>query len=192
MEYKISVTLNTDANHTFESAETVIGRAGEGSATRMEITIPTELEGCSVYLDFEKPNGEKLRTPELEIENSKAVYYVAQYLLTDYGEIKVQAVCITEDSKIWKSSKKTYHILKSINAIDDIPNKEDFMTEAQELLDELREEGKYILATEISTSEEMDAIISGASAEDVGTLYRYMGETTEQYTNGEVYRIVEV
>ena len=139
MEYKISVTLNTDANHTFESADTVIGRAGEGSTTRMEITIPTELTGCSVYLDFEKPNGEKLRTPQLDLENSKAVYDVVQYLLTDYGEIKVQAVCITDDSKIWKSSKKTYHILKSINAIDDIPEKEDFMTEAQKLLDELRE-----------------------------------------------------
>lgn len=137
MEDKILVNLSTDTNHTFESSENIIGRAGEGGATRLEITTPEKLNGCSVYLDFEKPNGEKLRTPKLNIEDDKLVYDVDKYLLTNDGEIKVQAVLITTEGKVWKSSKKKYHIQKSINALEEIPNKEDFMTEVRRLLDEL-------------------------------------------------------
>ena len=113
---KILVTLKTDENHTFESEDMVIGRGGECSITQFVISIPEKLTGCSVYLDFEKPNGEKIRTPQLELDGNKFVYDVVQSLLTDDGEIKVQAVLVTEDGKIWKSSKKKYNILKSINA----------------------------------------------------------------------------
>ena len=116
MEDKILVTLNTDANHTFESEETVIGREGEGGTTLMEITIPEKLTSFSVYLEFEKPNGDKVRTDELDIANGKVVYCVVQDLLTHYGEIKVQAVLEKDGGKTWKSSKKKYNILKSINA----------------------------------------------------------------------------
>ena len=115
MEDKILVTLNTDANHTFESEETVIGREGECGTTRMEVTIPENLRSFSVFLEFEKPNGEKIRTRRLDINGGKAVYDVEKYLLTDDGEIKVQAV-LEKDDKTWKSSKKKYNILKSINA----------------------------------------------------------------------------
>ena len=115
MEDKILVTLNTDANHTFESEETVIGREGEGGTTRMEVTIPENLRSFSVFLEFEKPNGDKVRTPALVIREGKVEYYVVQDLLTHYGEIKVQAVLENGD-KTWKSSKKKYNILKSINA----------------------------------------------------------------------------
>ena len=137
MEDKILVNLSTDTNHTFESSDNIIGRAGEGGTTRFEITIPKKLTGCSVYLDFEKPNGEKLRTPRLDNENGRAIYDVVQYLLTDAGEIKVQAVLITDGGKTWKSSKKKYHIQKSINALEDVPNKEDFMSGLQRLVNEL-------------------------------------------------------
>ncbi len=128
MEDKILVSLGTD--HSFECATDIIGREGEGSTTQLQMSIPEKLIGCSVYLDFEKPNGEKLRTPKLKIENGRAIYDVVQYLLTDDGEIKAQAVLITGDGKIWKSSKKKYIIQNSINAYSDIPNKEDFLSEA--------------------------------------------------------------
>ena len=135
MEDKILVNLAED--HLFESVTDIIGRAGEGSTTRLELTIPSKLTGCSAYLDFEKPNGETLRTPKLQIENGKAVYDVVQYLLTDNGELKVQAVLITADGKIWKSSKKKYHILKSINAYTETPQKEDLLTQAIRAIDRL-------------------------------------------------------
>lgn len=135
MEDKILVNLSAD--HVYECTTDIIGREGEGSTTRLEITIPEKLKGCFVYLDFEKPNREKFRTPKLSIENGKAVYDVVKYLLTDDGEITVQAVLISSDGKIWKSSKKKYIIQDSINAFQEIPNKEDFMTEAQRVVAEL-------------------------------------------------------
>ncbi len=137
MEDKILVNLSTDANHTFECPTNIIGREGEGYTSRFEITIPEKFTGCSVYLDFEKPNGEKLRTPKLNMENGVAVYDVHPYLLTDDGEIKAQAVLIAENGQTWKSSKKKYHIQKSINAIEEIPDKEDFITEMQRVLEDI-------------------------------------------------------
>ena len=135
MENKIFVNIGTD--HAFECETNIIGRSGEGDSTKLEITIPERLHNCSVYLDFEMPNGEKLRTPKLEIEGGVAVYKVAQYLLTEKGELKVQLVFVNEGGAIWKSFKKRFNILKSINAEEEIPDKEDFITEAQKVLDEL-------------------------------------------------------
>lgn len=136
MEDKILVILNEDANHTFESEESVIGRVGEGGIAQFEITIPEKLTNGSLYLDFKKPNGEKIRTRRLDINGGKAVYDVEKYLLTDDGEIKVQAVFVTSSGKTWKSSKKKYNILKSVNAVHEIPDKDkdDFLTEAQKVV----------------------------------------------------------
>ena len=121
MEDKILITLCTDADHTFECASDIIGKEGEGYTTRLTVTIPTALSGFRAYLDFEKPNGEKIRTPELELDNYNVAFYdVVPYLLTDDGVIKVQAVLISGSGQIWKSSKKKFRISKSINAIEEI------------------------------------------------------------------------
>ena len=138
MEDKILVNLCED--HTYECNTNVIGRAGEGNITQLDIRIPDKLCGCFVYLDFEKPNGEKYKTPNLQVENSVALYEVDPYLLTDKGEIKVQIVVVTDSGATWKSSTKTYYNQYSINAedyINNFPEKEDFLSNAQKVLDEL-------------------------------------------------------
>ena len=147
MEDKILVNLSTDANHTFECETNIIGREGEGNTSRFEITVPEKLKGCSVYLDFEKPNGEKLRTPELKMENGVAVYDVVAYILADDGEVKVQAVLQTSNGQIWKSSIKSYFNQNSINALEETPQKEDFLTEIQRVLDEI---SKYVIVVDSS------------------------------------------
>lgn len=124
---KIKVNLSTD--HIWECSTDIIGREGEGNTTRFEITVPEKLVGWSVYLDFTKPNGEKLRTPKLNIENGVVYYDVVPYLLTDDGELKAQAVIISASNQTWKSSNKTYHIQDSIDADEAIPDKEDFFTQ---------------------------------------------------------------
>lgn len=160
MEDKILVNLSAD--HTFECATDIIGREGEGNTSRFAITIPEKLIGCSVYLDFKKPNGEKLRTPKLKMENGVAVYDVVPYLLTDGGQIKAQAVLITENGQTWKSSKKTYTIHKSINALEEIPKKEDIISEVQIALENLsKAEGiASIEQTTISAEDGGDNIIT--------------------------------
>lgn len=138
MQEKIKVNLSKD--HIFECETNILGREGEGNTAQLEITIPEELCSCSVYLDFKKPNGEKLRTPKLEIVDGLAYYTVTPYLLTDEGEVQVQAVLKTASGGTWKTTVKKYYNDDSINAedyINDYPQKEDFLSDAQRILDEL-------------------------------------------------------
>lgn len=41
----------------------------------------------------------------------------------------------------------------------------------------------------ITTAAEMDAILAGATGASVGTMYMYIGTTTDKYENGAIYRI---
>lgn len=43
----------------------------------------------------------------------------------------------------------------------------------------------------VSTEEEMDAILTGATEETVGRFFIYVGETTEKYENGAIYQVAE-
>ena len=41
----------------------------------------------------------------------------------------------------------------------------------------------------VTTAAEMDAILASATSANVGAMYMYIGETTEKYENGAIYRI---
>lgn len=41
----------------------------------------------------------------------------------------------------------------------------------------------------IATAEEMAAVIANATADDVGNVYMYIGETTDTFENGAIYEI---
>ena len=156
MKKRIQVNLGTD--HAFECIDKVIGRAGEGLTTRLEITVPEALQSYEAYIDFEKPNGETLKTSALEVEGGVAYYDVSQYLLSESGEIKVQIVFQKSSGEVWKSSKKRFTILKSINAESDIPDKEDFITEAQKVLDELSGEVNEIAEKLMNDTEFVETV----------------------------------
>lgn len=162
MKDRLAVTVATDLNHTYECNSNIIGREGEGNVSQLKITIPEALCNYSVFIDFEKPSGETIRTPSLPIENCVATYDVPQYVLSESGEIKVQLVFQKADGTIWKSSIKTYFNQKSINAVDDIPDefKEDFVTEAQKLIDKLSGEVSEIAFMLANDQEFVDAVIS--------------------------------
>lgn len=138
----ICVTVAKD--HTFECACDIIGRAGESETARLEITVPHSFTNWWTYIEFRKPNGELCRTPNLEVADGVANYDIPLHLLTESGEMEVQLVFQKESGEIWKSSKKKYIITESLNATDDIPEKEDFITEAQAVLDELSGEVQEI------------------------------------------------
>jgi hypothetical protein len=184
MESRILVNIGTD--HAFECETNIIGRSGEGDITKLEITIPDRLHNCSVYLDFEMPNGEKLRTPKLEIEGGVAVYKVAQYLLTEKGELKVQLVFVNEGGAIWKSLKKRFNILKSINAEEEIPDKEDFITEAQKVLDELSGQVAEVAERLASDADFVDSVILAMETPTkvltiTGSILRFFVGTQAEY-----------
>lgn len=119
MKDKILVSIVAD--HTFESDTNIIGRSGEGGIAQFKITLTDDMLDCEVYLDFEKPNGEKFRTEQLRIVNGVVTYDVPKYLLTENGELKVQLVLKNANDEVWKSSVKRYDNLESINATEEIP-----------------------------------------------------------------------
>lgn len=131
----ICVAIGDD--HTFNCNAVSIGRAGENSVTQLEITIPEALSHFDAYLDFKKPRGEKVKTPKLTIENCVIEYDIPEWLLNETGNLEVQVVLQNDDGAIWKSGIKKYVIIGSIDAVDDIPHKEDFITQAQKILDQL-------------------------------------------------------
>lgn len=185
MEDKILVNLSTDANHTFECETNIIGREGEGNTSRFEITVPEKLKGCSVYLDFEKPNGEKLRTPELKMENGVAVYDVVAYILADDGEVKVQAVLQTSSGQIWKSSIKSYFNQNSINALEETPQKEDLLTEIQRVLDELNDYPTLSRTVQTTGESTTDVMSQKATTEEFNKTNTQITEMTARITNLE-------
>lgn len=135
-----NITVNVGTDHAYECATDVIGREGEGNTSQIQINIPETLCGCSIYLDFEKPNGEKHRTPKLEVTDGVAYYEIEPYLLTNSGDITVQVVVLTESGGIWKSSVKKYKNQYSINAFEDVPENSDFLANAENLLAQLEQE----------------------------------------------------
>ena len=134
---KDTILVNIGDDHSFNCAATTLGRSGENNISQLEITIPEELATFDAYLDFKKQRGETVRTPKLAIENNKIEYDMPLSLLDQSGSIEVQVILQDERGYIWKSVAKKFSILKSVNAVEDIPEKEDFITEAQNLLDEM-------------------------------------------------------
>lgn len=137
---KDTICATVEDDHSFNCSVATIGRVGENYVAHIEITIPEELNQFWAYLDFMKPNGEKLRTPKIDIVENKIKYAVPLCLLDKNGSIEVQLVLQNENGTIWKSNTRKYVISNSINAVDDIPEseKEDFITEAQKILNSVK------------------------------------------------------
>lgn len=183
MKNEIQINLGTD--HALECTEKIIGRSGEGLVSTLAITVPEALTDYDAYIDFEKPNGEVLRTPKLEVRYGVVYYDVPQYLLFESGEIKVQLVFI-KGKNVWKSSKKRYTILKSINASDDIPDKEDFISQAQAVLDELSGEVQEIADMLADNADFAQSVIDACGGQTKiitinGKPLRFFVDTQEEY-----------
>ena len=86
-------------------------------------------------------------------------------------------------------SRMEEHLLAIINNTG-IENLGSPRSRAEVLLQVLAEQGVGGggAIIEISTAEEMDALLV---AENVGKIYKYIGETNEKYTNGVLYMVEE-
>ena len=134
------IKIAVDDNHYLRCPVDTIARDGEGNVIKLEITFPEKLSSYWVYLDFKMSNGEKFKSPRLDVEGNTATYIVPPYVLCE-GKLKIQVLFQNEAGAIWKSYKKPFAVRPSINAVDDIPEKEDFIAEAQKLLDEIKNAG---------------------------------------------------
>lgn len=150
----IKVTLGKD--HVFNTSNKTIGRSNENIITGLEITLDESLVDYWFYLDFILPSGASYKTSRLDVIGNVVTYNIPNALLGLSGTLKVQAVLQKESGEVWKSTIESYKVNQSINASDDIPNKEDFITNAQKILDEtteLNEEVKTGLTPTIGENE---------------------------------------
>lgn len=177
------IKIIVDADHYLRCPVDTIARDGEGNVTELEITFPEKLASYWVYLDFKMSNGEKLKTPRLDVEGNTATYRVPPYLLRE-GQLKMQVLFQNDDGAIWKSYKRAFNVRRSINAVDDIPDKEDFITEAQKVLDEIHAQGGGVLTVDFQkdtashTAKQIyDHVVNGGTA----VLWRRNSVTGDEY-----------
>lgn len=122
-------------NHFLKCATYSIARNGEGLTPCLSISVPVGLHDFWAYIDFKKPNGETFKTPRIDIAEGKINYNIPSAVLDADGILEVQVVFQNANGDIWKTYVKEFAVRYSINATDDIPDKQDFITEAQNLLD---------------------------------------------------------
>lgn len=137
MKDKIYATLNKE--HTLDCSTTIIGRVGENYISILEITLEESLSNYWLYLDFAKPNGSTYKTSKIDVIENKAIYEIPNALLSERGTLAMQVVLQSENGEVWKSTIKRFTVKNSINATDDIPDQDDFITEAQKVLNEIEE-----------------------------------------------------
>lgn len=150
------IKIIVDENHYLRCPVDTIARDGEGNVAQLEITFPEKLSSYWVYVDFKMPNGEKFKSPRLDVEGNKATYTVPPYVLVE-GKLKMQVLFQNESGAIWKSYKKPFTVRPSINAEEDIPDKEDFIAEAQKVLDGMRGAIRCDAAQELNTVQQSTA-----------------------------------
>ena len=131
----ISITVSAD--HRVCCPEWDIARTGENDCTRFEITFAEELSTYSAYIDFEKPDGEKFKTPRLNIENNRIIYDLPSAVLDVKGNLLVQLVLQNDEGEIWKSNVQKFYVSESVDATEAIVEKDDFVADIEKRVKEL-------------------------------------------------------
>ena len=157
------INASIGVDHFLKCPTYTIARNGEGLTPCLSIAIPDGLLKYWAYIDFKKPNGETYKTPRIDYTEGKIVYNIPSAVLDADGHLEAQVVFQNADGAIWKTYVKEFAVRSSINATDDIPDKEDFITEAQKLLDEAVETAKSV--EERANSGEFDGK-DGVNGED--------------------------
>ena len=160
----INVKIGDD--HSFGCLTVALGRTGEHVITQLNITIPEKLKDYWAYLDFKKPSGAKVKTARLDATKCLIEYEIPQGLLDEDGNLETQLVLQNEDGEIWKSAIKKFVVLKSIDASDDIPYKEDFVSEVEKTLAET-EKTLRVIDDRLGLTLEIDPVFANNSWETI-------------------------
>lgn len=177
---KIKVTISKE--HYFICDTNTIGRVGENECVELEMMLYEHLCESWVYLDIISPDGSKYKTPRLEIEDNIVRYAIPNSVLTHKGLLSVQMIVHNEAGVIWATNIKEFYVKDSINAVNEIENKEDFITEAQKLLDEIKNGGTGGTGG-TSVSEEIQVSSAMPTSGSVMLWYEIEGNSTVDLNN---------
>ena len=124
-------------NHVYDCGCIIIGRCKENNATTFRFSICDGLKDKWLYLDFEKPDGTKFKTPRIDIVDGIALYPIPNNLLDVVGELKVEVIFQDESGLVWKSFRKKYRVEEAICATDEIGEAApDFIANAQQVINQ--------------------------------------------------------
>ena len=95
------------------------GFNGEHLSRIVVVNVEEGLQNKDVYLEFQKPNGEKYVSKKIILVDGKCDYLLHKTLCDEVGYLKLQLVAKGEDF-IQKSKVYEYYIATSINATDEV------------------------------------------------------------------------
>ena len=172
------IDVKISENHVYDCGCVILGRCKENNATIFRFSICDGLKDKWLYLDFEKPDKTKFKTPRIDIVNGIALYPIPNNLLDVVGELKVEVIFQDESGLVWKSFQKKYTIREAICATDEIGEAApDFITNAQQV---------------INQAENLDIDVTEGSTKSVITITRKDGtKETIELKDGDDYVITE-
>lgn len=95
------------------------GYDGENNSRMITVEVEEALRDKKIFLEFEKPNGDKKVSDVLTLNDGIIEYYLKSDLLDEVGYLKIQAIA-TSDDFVQKSEIVNYYVSRSINATEQI------------------------------------------------------------------------
>ena len=138
------VEISIKDDRSISCSSDVIGKENENKSTTLAIYLQDEMSNKNIFLEFEKANGDKFVSQELQILNNDQGYYVTfdmpNSLLDIEGPLLMEVVLRTDDNYVFKTYTFKFYVLHSINASEKVEeDNPDFISNAQKTLDETQE-----------------------------------------------------
>lgn len=115
---KINIEIDVGGNIT--KSTNILAKKGENLSKQLHITLPEIIRPLTIYIDFEKANGEKYRTAALAVNDDHVEYDIHSALLDVKGTIKAEVIAKDNDSMVWKSNTMKFEVLEAIEATEEL------------------------------------------------------------------------
>lgn len=156
------IPIIIDERGTVKKDIAILANEGENLSKSFVILLPNSIKDKWLYVEFEKPNGDKFASERLEAVGNYLTYDITNQL-TVTGKLVCQVVAKNADSVIWKSNKFDFTITSSINATEQVAtSRPDVLADLQKQIDNIQVGGGADL-TNYYTKNEVDNKISAIS-----------------------------
>lgn len=155
------ILINLKGNGEIEATNYVLLMDGENNSKGFFVYLPEALSSKWIYIEFDKPNGDKVSSNRLipsKAENGFFVEYELTNGVLDFsGVVGVQIVARDENGSVWKSVTKKFTVNYSINAVEQvIENEGELIANMQAQID--GKQTKLVAGRNIVLEEEGDQV----------------------------------
>ena len=88
-----------DEKHFLKCSTYTIARNGEGLTPCLSVVIPDGLKSYWAYIDFKKSNGERIKSPRIDVVEGKIDYAIPSGVLDTEGVLEIQVIFKNENGK---------------------------------------------------------------------------------------------